>query len=300
MPSATAPRWKLALAFATVYIIWGSTYLAIRIGVEVLPPALFAGLRWLLAGSALALYARLQGQALPANAREWRVIAIAGVALIGGGNGLVVVGEQWVASNVAALIIASTALWIAAFGTLGPRGEPVGRQAQAGLVLGFAGVALLLLPDARLFARAQLFGELLIALAAISWASGTIHARRSRPRTPALMSAAWQMIIGGTLLCAIGIALGEPARWNWSWSGATSLGYLTVFGSLAFVAYVWLTQATVPAKLGTYAYVNPAIAVVLGWWLLGEALTVRETAGTLIILAGVALVTTATGMRRDQ
>lgn len=290
MSSSCPGRAKLLLAFAAIYVVWGSTYLAIRIGVAALPPALFAGLRWVLGGAAIALFAHLKGQALPRSAREWRIIGTVGLLLISGGNGLVVWAEQWVASNIAALIIASTALWIAAFGTLGRQGEHVGWRSRIGLSLGFAGVVLLLLPDASGFSRAQLVGELLIALAALSWAAGTIFARRSRPQTPTLMSASLQMVVGGTVMSAIGIALNEPSSWTWNWPGILSFAYLTVLGSIAFVSYVWLTHTTTPAKLGTYAYVNPAIAVVLGWWLLAEQLNVRQAAGTLVILTGVALV----------
>ena len=288
------PGWKLkaALAFAAVYIVWGSTYLAIRIGVQELPPALFAGTRFLAAGVLLAAYARLSGQAWPTGANEWKTIAIVGVLLLIGGNGLVVVGSQWIASNQAALIVATVALWIAGLGTLGPQGQPLARQALIGLLLGLTGVGLLLQPAAD-FSPNILWGQVAVLGAAFLWATGTIYGKRRRPRTPPLMSAAMQSLTAGGLLCVAGLMLGEASAWRWTWTGTTVLTYLIVFGALAFAAYVWLIHEVTPAALGTYAYVNPAIAVVLGWWILDEHLDAAQFIGMATILVGVILVSTA-------
>ncbi len=286
------PRSKILLAFITLYIVWGSTYLAIRIGVGSLPPLLFAAPRWLLAGIAFYLYAYSHGQRPPRSWREWRVIIFSGVLLIVGGNGLVVIGEQWVSSSLAALIVASAALWIAGFGAVGAQGEPVSPRARWGLVLGFVGVAILLWPKPTDFGASHLLGEAAVALASILWALGTVQARRARPRTPALMSTALQSLIGGAILALWGFSAGEGAAWHWSASGLAALAYLTLFGSLGFGTYVWLTHETTPAKLGTYAYVNPAIAVLLGWWLLGETLGLHQLFGMAVVLIGVILVTT--------
>ena len=287
-------RLTTLIAFATVYLVWGSSYLAIRIGVADLPPALFAGVRFICAGILLGTYARLRGQAFPTARAEWKTIIVVGLLLMAGGNGLVVWGEQWVPSGLTALIIASVALWIAYFGTLGPQGEALTPRAIGGLILGFSGVTVLLAPSGVEFSFAQLRGEVAVAVAAMLWAAGTIYARRRRPRTPALMSAAMQMFSGGVILCALGLLNGEATRWVWTLHGILSLTYLTVFAScLAYSAYVWLMHAVTPAQLGTYAYVNPAIAVVLGNWLLQESLSRREITGMLIVLAGVVLVTTA-------
>ena len=282
------------LAFATVYLVWGSSYLAIRVGVQDLPPALFAGVRFIIAGLLLGTYARLSGQAFPVTRKEWKTIIVVGLLLMAGGNGLVVWGEQWVPSGLTALIVASVALWIAYFGTLGPHGEALTARSIGGLILGFSGVTVLLVPSGAAFSYAQLWGEVAVAVGAMLWAAGTIYARRRKPRTPALMSAAMQMFSGGVLLCALGLLGGEASRWVWTSNGVWSLAYLTVFAScLAYSAYVWLMHAVTPAQLGTYAYVNPAIAVVLGNWLLGESLSRGEIMGMLIILAGVILVSTA-------
>lgn len=289
-----APGWKLkaTLAFAIVYLVWGSTYLAIRVGVQTLPPALFAGTRFVAAGVLLVLYARLIGQRLPTSTSEWKTIAIVGILLLVGGNGLVVWGSQWIPSNQAALIVATVALWIAGLGTLGAQGQALSRQALLGLAIGLLGVAVLLRPSAAiswsiLWAQASVLG------ASVLWACGTIYAKRKRPQTPPLMSAGLQSLVAGSVLCGLGGSLGEAQLWQWSGTSVAVLGYLVAFGAIAFAAYVWLVHEVTPAALGTYAYVNPAIAVVLGWWLLDERLNSAQLIGMATILVGVVLVSTA-------
>jgi drug/metabolite transporter (DMT)-like permease len=286
--------WKLraTAAFATVYLVWGSTYLAIRVGVQELPPALFAGTRFFAAGVLLVIYARLLGRPWPRNFFEWKTIVIVGLFLLIGGNGLVVWGSQWVASNQMALIVATVALWIAGLGTLGPQGDRLPRQALVGLSVGFLGVALLLRPTAQ-FSVETLTGQLAALGAAMLWAAGSMYGKRKRPKTPPLMAAGLQSLSAGGLLCILGLTLGEGVTWKWSWTGSIALTYLTVFGAAAYAAYVWLVHEVKPAALGTYAYVNPAIAVVLGWWLLDETLDGMQIAGMLTILGGVVLVSTA-------
>lgn len=285
-------RTRVAIAFAIVYLVWGSTYLAIRVGVQQFPPALFAGGRFVAAGVLLVTYARLLGRAWPRDFSEWRTIVIVGVFLLIGGNGLVVWGSQWIASNQMALIVATVALWIAGLGTLGARGDRLPRRALAGLLTGFLGAALLLRPAAD-FSLHTLWGQLAGLGAALFWAIGTIYGKRKQPKTAPLMSAGLQSLVAGSLMCVLGFGLGEGAAWHWSWTGALVLVYLVLFGALAYAAYVWLVHAVKPAALGTYAYVNPAVAVVLGWWLLDEHLDVTRIAGMVTILAGVVLVSTA-------
>ncbi|MCL5669394.1 MAG: EamA family transporter [Gammaproteobacteria bacterium] len=283
-------RYTIALAFLTLYLVWGSTYLAIRIGVHDLPPALFAGVRFVISGLLLALLARASGQPFPVSVREWRLITLMGILLLAGGNGLVVVGEQWVPSNQAALLVATTALWLAGFGTLGAQGQTLTRQALAGLLLGFIGVALLLLPNGAPFLLNHFGGQLSILLAALLWSVGSIYGKRQVQTTPPLMSAAMQMLAGGLFLCAAGLSLGETGAWAWNIQGMTALAYLIVFGTLGFASYIWLLHNVAPVYLGTYAYVNPAIAVLLGWWLLDETLTGIQLIGMTIILAAVITV----------
>lgn len=283
-------RLKVIGAFAAVYIVWGSTYLAIRVGVATLPPALFAGARFLAAGVLLALYARLIGQHFPRDRREWKTIAVAAVFLLVGANGLVVWGEQWVASNQAALIAATTALWLAGLGALGPQGESFSRRRLIGLLIGFAGVAALMWPTDG-FVLTHFSAQLAILLAALSWAAGSIYMKRRKPATPPLMAAAMQSLVGGALLALLGLAGGETARWVWDTQALVALAYLIVFGScLAYAAYVWLLHEVSPTALGTYAYVNPAVAVLLGGALLGESLNTFQVGGMLVVLLGVLLV----------
>jgi drug/metabolite transporter (DMT)-like permease len=290
MPQNRAWRLKIIAAFALVYVVWGSTYLAIRIGVATLPPALFAGARFLLAGLLLAAYARFAGQSFPNGRSEWKTIAVAAVFLLVGANGLVVWGEQWVPSNQAALIAATVALWLAGLGTLGPQGESFSRRRMAGLLTGFAGVAVLMWP-ADGFVLTHFSAQLAILLAGLSWAAGSIYMKRRKPSTPALMAAAMQSLTAGALLGMIGLADGEATRWAWNIEAMAALAYLIVFGScLAYAAYVWLLHEVSPTALGTYAYVNPVVAVALGSWLLSESLSSTQMAGMLVVLLGVLLV----------
>ncbi len=293
-------RYTIVLAFLTLYLVWGSTYLAIRVGVHDLPPALFAGVRFVISGVLLYAVARWNGQTLPGTLREWRLVTIMGILLLAGGNGLVVAGEQWVPSNQAALLVATTALWLAALGTLGAKGEALSRYTLVGLGVGFAGAALLLWPHDASFSFSHLGGQLLILLAALLWSVGSIYGKRQSHTTPPLMSAAMQMLLGGLFLCAIGWLLGEPGDWVWTWRGMGALSYLIVFGSLGFAAYIWLLHTVTPAQLGTYAYINPAVAVLLGGWLLDETLSGTQLVGMAIILVGVITVSLAAAWKRRR
>lgn len=237
------------------------------------------------------LYARLRGDALPAARRDWAVLAVTAVLLLVGGNGSVTWAEQWIESNQAALIVATSALWLAGMGAWGPQGEPLGRLTLAGLLLGFAGVAVLVGAGLSMQA-APLSAYLVLGFAPVSWALGSVWSRRSPVSCTPMMSAALQMLIAGAVFSVIGVGAGELPRWSWDPQGLLVVLYLALFGScLAYTAYFWLVHQVPPAQLGTYAYVNPAVAVVLGWWILDEHLNTPQIAGTAIILAGVGLVT---------
>ncbi|MEK6806906.1 MAG: EamA family transporter [Pseudomonadota bacterium] len=287
----TPRTWQLAAAFAAVYLIWGSTYLVIRVGVESLPPALFAGARFLPAAALLLLYAFSRGARLPQTRRDWGVIAATAILMLVGGNGLVTWSEQWIESNQAALLVATSALWMTGLGAIGPQGERPGGAAIAGLLLGFAGVALLV--SSGLKAQvAPWYAYAGISLSPLLWAAGSILARRYPVATSPLMMAALQTLIAGALLILIGLISGEAPRWNWNPQGLAALAYLTILGScVGYGAYIWLVHQVTPTQLGTYAYVNPAVAVLLGWWILDERLSPAQIVGTLVILCGVLLVT---------
>ena len=283
-------RWKVIIAFTAVYIIWGSTYLAIRVGVQQLPPALFAGARFITAGILLALYARLSGQKFPTHLREWRTITVTALFMLVGANGLVVWGEQWVPSNQAALIVATTALWLAGFGTLGSHGQKLSPHTVLGLAVGFFGAAMLLLPENG-FTLDHFWAQLAVLAACPLWAAGSMYAKRGQLTTPPLMVAAMQSLVAGIVFCSFGLATGEAMHWSWSPQAMAALAYLIVFGScFAYAAYIWLLHEVSPAALGTYAYINPLVAVVLGWLLLQETLSAKQLAGTVVILIGVMLV----------
>ena len=284
---------QVAAAFAVVYLVWGSTYLAIRIGVQALPAVLFAGVRFLLAGVLMLAYAVVRGARLPGSRRDYLNVAVTGLLMLVGANGSVTWSEQWIQSNHAALIVATSALWLAWIGTWGARGERLGALTVTGLALGFAGVAVLVGSGLSHHAGPPL-AYAALALSPVMWAGGSVWSRRAPVSCPPAMTAALQMLVAGVVLTAAGLALGEQARWSWDGRALSALVYLALFGScLAYGAYIWLVHEVPPAQLGTYAYVNPAVAVVLGWWLLDERLDASQVAGTAIILSGVVLVTWA-------
>lgn len=285
---------QIVLALAIVYVVWGSTYLAIRVGVQALPPVLFAGIRFDIAGLLMLAFALSRGASLPRSRREWRVISISALLMLVGANGLVTWSEQWVESNQAALIVATSALWMAWIGSLGGAGDKLSALTLAGLLLGFAGVAVLV--GGGLGAgSAPLLAYAALVVSPILWALGSIYSRRNPLACAPLMTAALQMCVTGLVQTALGLALGEAPRWQHDRDAYIALAYLVVFGScIAYGAYFWLVHQISPAALGTYAYVNPAVAVLLGWWLLDEHLSGLQIAGTAVILTGVVLVTLAT------
>ncbi|HEX7896526.1 MAG TPA: EamA family transporter [Planctomycetota bacterium] len=287
---------KVVLAFASVYLCWGSTYLAMRVAVESMPPFLMAGSRFILAGSLLYAYARRRGAAPPERI-HWRSAAIVGALLLVGGNGGVVWAEKTVPSGIAALLVASVPLWIALFQWLGPDRLRPRAWGVVGLGGGFAGVALLALWRDATAGPVNPAGAAALVGASISWAAGTLVARRAPFPASPLLAAALQMLAGGVLQIATGLALGEAGEvgvfTGRSW---IAWGYLVVFGSLCgYVPYVWLLGVRPAAQVATYAYVNPAIAVVLGWAILGEPLTGRMLAAAALIVASVAAITVSAG-----
>ncbi|HYR45791.1 MAG TPA: EamA family transporter [Thermoanaerobaculia bacterium] len=287
---------KLVAAFAAVYVLWGSTYLAIRFGVETIPPFLMAGTRHLTAGVLLYLWTRWRGGPRP-SALHWRNAAILGGLMLLGGNGLVTWAEQRVPSGLAALIVASVPIWMAVLVGIEKRARP-GAAVIAGLLLGLGGIALLVLPG-RFAGNGHVDPLCAAALltAALCWSFGSLTSRRVALPSSTLSATAMQMIAGGTLLWAVGLLLGEGSRLRLaavSARSAISLGYLVIFGSLiGFSAYVWLLKATTPARVSTYAYVNPIVAVLLGTLFAGEAFTLRIALAALVIVGAVGLIITA-------
>ncbi len=288
---------KLVTAFAAVYLLWGSTFLAIRFAVATLPPFLMAGARHLVAGAVLYPLARLRSGERPSRA-NWSAAALMGALLLAGGNGGVSWAEQLVPSGVAALLVATVSLWMVILDWLRPGGvRPTGRV-FAGLTLGFAGLAFLVGPSWLVgTGRVNPVGATVLVLASLSWATGSVFSRRLRlPRAP-LLGTAMQCLTGGGLLIVLGVLSGQGAQLDWSVVSLRSvlaLGYLIVFGSLlGFSAYTWLLAHAPPARVATYAYVNPVVAMFLGWALAGERITLRTLTATAVIVAAVVLVITA-------
>jgi drug/metabolite transporter (DMT)-like permease len=295
-PDITPKRWQLILAFASVYIIWGSTYLAIKFAIETIPPFLMAGVRFLVSGLILYGWARMKGAPRPTRI-HWKSAAIVGVLLLLGGNGGVVWAEQRVASGVAALIVAIVPVWIALMEWKRPGGKKPGWQVSAGLVAGTLGLLLLASPGAALGEQVDLLGAAVLVIATLSWATGSIKAKHSQlPESP-LLSTGMEMLGGGAALVLLGVATGELGLVNFgamSTKSLLSLLYLTTFGSLVgFTAYIWLLRVGSPTRAATYAYVNPVVAVFLGWLLANESITPRTILATLVIVGGVVLITSA-------
>lgn len=287
------PRAQLVAGFAAVYILWGSTYLAIRFAVESFPPFVMAGTRHLTAGLLLFAFLRARGVAAPQR-RHWRSAFVIGGLLLLGGNGLVSWAEQRVPSGLAALIVASVPLWMALIQGIQRRRRPP-LPVLAGLLIGLAGLVLLVVPGR--FGGGEHVdpvGAAALLFAALCWVIGSLYSRRAILPSSTLLAIAMEMIGGGVLLWIAGLAFGEAARLDpaaVSLRSALSLGYLIVFGSLiGFSAYIWLLKVATPARVTTYAYVNPVVAVLLGWAAAGEALTLRIGIATAGIVGAVALI----------
>lgn len=286
-----AGKGQIALALSIVYIVWGSTYLAIRFGVADTPPYLFCCARFMAAGTILLVVAKLMGHSLPRSLVDWKVISITGTLLLAGANGLVTWSEQWVPSNQAALMVATAALWMAGFGTLGVKAEKLSWLTWTGLLIGFAGVAVLV-GEGLLQHAAPVSAYVALMLSPILWAAGSIYGRRHPLQCAPLMTAALQTLIAGVLVGGIGLLSGEQHRWAWTTQTWWAWAYLAVFGScVGYGAYYWLVHNVRPSLLATYAYVNPAIAVLLGAWLGAEHLSAPQLIGTGVILGGVIAVT---------
>jgi len=277
---------KVAVALFGVYVIWGSTYLAIRISVETLPPLLMAGIRFIAAGSAMYLWLRWRG-APRLTGREWAAAAGTGVLLLTLGNGALAAAEQTVPSGLAAVMVSSVPLFAAVFAGMG--GEWPGRREWLGLALGTAGVVLLNL-EADM--RGSPAAALLLLLSPVAWALGSVWSRTA-PLPKGAMASAAQMLMGGAALVVGGLAFGERLPAHPSTRSLLAIVYLAVFGSiLGFTAYGFLLRTVRPALATSYAYVNPALAVLLGVALAGEHLSTFGLAGMFVILTGVALVAT--------
>jgi drug/metabolite transporter (DMT)-like permease len=288
-------RLKIWLALIAVYITWGSTYLAIRFAVESMPPFLMAAIRFLISGGILYAWRRLAGDP-PPKGLEWRSAAIVGLFLLLGGNGLVSWAEQRVASGIAALIVGSAPLWMVLIDALRPGGVRPNWQTASGVLLGLAGIVLLVGPS-QFLGNEHTFDSIGVAallLAALFWAIGSLYSRRAPLPASPILGTAMEMLAGSAALLLAGSLSGEWSRLDPNQITARSLwglAYLIVFGSLVgFAAYTWLLRVAPTPLVATYAYVNPLIAIFMGNWLAQEAITLRLLLAALVIVTAVALI----------
>lgn len=297
-----ASRLQVALAFLAVYVIWGSTYLAIRFAVETLPPFLMMGTRFLLGGAFFFVWVRLAGEPVP-TWPQVRSAGIVGILMLCCATGVVGWAEQFVPSGLTALIISGAPAIFVLIEWLRPRGNKPNLLTIVGLIIGFTGTTILIGPDQILSGAVDhkyFIGAIAIIVASACWAGGSILSQHIEMPKSMLTAAAVELLVAGVVLVLFGPLIGERVAWETvSLKSVLALGYLTVFGALAFAAYVFLLRVSTPAKVSTYAYVNPIVAVVLGTTLGGETFDARMGIASVIIIGAVALITIAKSVRRE-
>jgi drug/metabolite transporter (DMT)-like permease len=300
MPHDRQHRFRVAFAFALVYVFWGSTYLSIGIAVEHIPPLLMTGTRFLIAGLLMLAWCAISGRRIRVTLGEGARLGIIGALLLSVANPILARAEVVVPTGLAALIVSMTPLWFLLIDTWMFRGDHLSRRGIMGLLLGIAGIAVLLWPKLREMSsnpldRRVLLAALTLPVASLAWALGSALSKRWQEGIDAFSATGWQMAIAGALNLTLALALREPARAHWRVSGIGAIAYLIVFGSwVGYSAYIWLLQNVPMPKVATYAYVNPVVAVFLGWLVLRETVDAYILAGSVIIVAAVALVTSAT------
>lgn len=292
-----ASRGQIIAAFASIYLVWGSTYLAIRYADQTIPPFIMGGVRFLLSGGLLYLWARSRGAPKPTRL-HWRNAIIAGGFLLLGGNGAVVWAEQFVPSGLTALLVSILPFWLVIIEWVRPPHRRPSTPVLIGLVLGFIGIIVLVGPsDLGGHGDVQPIGAVVLILGSLSWAIGSFWSRDAQLPDSGLLTTGMEMLGGGVLLLIVGVLSGELSRLDIhrvSTASAVGLLYLVTFGSLiGFTSYIWLLDKVSPARLGTYAYVNPIVAVLLGWAIAGERLSIRTGVAAAIVICAVALITTA-------
>jgi len=299
-----ATRAQITAAFASIYLVWGSTYLAIRYAVQTIPPFLMGGLRFVVSGALLYAWARYRGAERPTRI-HWRNGVIAGGLLLLGGNGAVVWAEQFVPSGLTALLVSILPFWLVIIEWVRPPHARPNAAIITGLILGFIGIVVLVGPaDLGGHGDVRPIGALVLILGSLSWAIGSFYSRDAQLPESGLLTTGMEMLGGGALLLIVGALTGELFHFDIhriSDASAVGLVYLITFGSLlGFTSYIWLLDKVSPARLGTYAYVNPVVAVILGWAIAGERLSVRTAVAAAIVICAVALITTARSVTPPQ
>jgi drug/metabolite transporter (DMT)-like permease len=289
-------RGLALFAFAIVCIVWGTTYLAIRIAVETIPPLLLTAIRFTIAGVVMLTIARWRGERATLDRRTLVNLAIIGFLMVAIGNLAVVWAEQWVPSGMAALLVATAPFWMAILEAFRRGGERLDVRGAIGMLIGFLGVGLLVAPKgtATQFDSHFILGAIAIQIGSFAWQLGSVRGKYAIKEVPLLTSAALQMLFGGIATGVIGLAIGEASRFAVNPRTLGALAYLTVFGSIiAYTAYVYAVAHMRTTHSALYAYINPLVAVILGWLILNERLTVVSIVAMVVILAGVALVQTS-------
>ncbi len=290
-------RGRVILAFALVYFFWGSTYLGIAVAVEHIGPAVMAGSRFLTAGVLMLAWCAMRGHRVAISGRDAFRLAIIGVLLLSIANVVLAWAEEIVPTGLAALIVSITPLWFLVIETWIMRGDRLSSRGMLGLPLGIAGIVILVWPKLHAttaLGRRELLACLILPMASLSWATGSVLSKRWHTGTDPFTSSGWQMTFAGAVNLMVGGVLGEYSRSTWTWPGVGAIAYLIVFGSwVGFSAYIWLLHNVPTPKVATYAYVNPVVAVFLGWLVLHERVDIYILAGSAVIVAGVALVTSA-------
>jgi drug/metabolite transporter (DMT)-like permease len=297
-------RFSVILAFGLVYFFWGSTYLAIDIAVEKIPPALMCGIRFLIAGVFMLAFCGLRGRKIGYNLRQLGQMAVIGILLLVGGNLTLSYAETHIASGLAALIVAVVPLWFLVLDSLLLGDHHVSARGKAGLALGVAGLVVLLWPQLMAtthLQRRELWASLSLQGGAFSWALGSVLAKKWKsPEVDPFSATAWEMIAAGLANLFIAFAIGDLARAVWTPRGIGAVVYLVICGSwIGYTAYIWLLGHAPTSKVSTYAYVNPVVAVFLGWLILHEPIDGYILAGSAIVVASVVLVTSAQVTRKS-
>jgi len=288
-PGSASPV-ALALAYAIVCVVWGSTYLFIKLGVEVMPPYLLGGVRFSIAGPVLVAACLVTGRVLPRDLAAFARVSVVGVLLLVVGNGFLNLSEVHLSSGLAALLVTTFPIWNTLLGMIGAKGERLAPAGWVGTLVALAGVAILVKPFES-GVESSWIGVAAVLIASLSWAAGTVYARRRLRGVDPIAASAVETLIAGPLMLAIHLLVerGQPVEWGGQAWGA--VGYLAVMGSLVgFTAFAYLAAHMSSSKVGTYAYVNPVVAVLLGWAFLGEAVTPRLVVGGVTILGGLLLV----------
>lgn len=291
MNSLKPKKIELLLAFAAVYVIWGSTYLGIRFAIESFPPFLMAGSRFILSAAILFIIARLKGKT-KIEPMHWKDSFIVGGCLLLGGNGGVVWAEQFVPSGLAALLVATVPIWMVLFDWISPRGARPTKRVFTGIILGFIGVCVMISPAEFIGSKGiNLFGAAALLFATFSWAFGSVYSRHAFLPKSNILTVSMEMFAGGILLLIVSYFFNEFTKFNIAAISNKALFawlYLITFGSIiGFTSYIWLLEAAGPSKASTYAYVNPVIAVFLGWAVAGEELNIRIFISMIIIVLAV-------------